>query len=203
MASRRDDSMLSPMNGLFGAGENRSERELREHRLAAEAALCRAHAKKRAEHEAALLASEEALREAQRKKEEEIRLGAVARAALETARAEAAARSKVELLEKQHEHARRMLLLQSRGQRGSQLAVAGLAVAFVCVGASLGVYLGKLRPEHQRVQKAYDELVSVERARAEETKRLLDKSEKRRAEVSLELESARRRITALESAEKK
>ncbi len=202
MASRKDDSMLHPLNGLFGAAEGRGERELREHRLAAEAALDRAQAKKRAEQEAALLASQEALREAQRRKEEEIRLAAASQAALETARAEAAAQARVELLEKQHEHERRMLLLRAQGQRGSQLAVAGLLALLVCLAGSLGIYFGKVRPDNQRMQRAYDELVRVERARAEETKRLLDKSESRRATLGAELEEARRRIIALEKGTK-
>lgn len=202
MASRKDDSMLHPLNGLFGAAGGRGQRELREHRLAAEAALDRARAKKRAEQEAALLASQEALREAQIRKEEEIRLAAASQAALETARAEAAAQARVELLEKQHEHERRMLLLRAQGQRGSQLAVAGLLALLVCLAGTMGVYFGKLRPENQRMQRAYDELVRVERARAEETKRLLDKSESRRAELAAELEAARRRILALEKGTK-
>lgn len=202
MASRKDDSMLHPLNGLFGAAGGRGQRELREHRLAAEAALDRARAKKRAEQEAALLASQEALREAQLRKEEEIRLAAASQAALETARAEAAAQARVELLEKQHEHERRMLLLRAQGQRGTQLAVAGLLALLVCLAGTMGVYFGKLRPENQRMQRAYDELVRVERARAEETKRLLDKSESRRATLAAELEAARRRIVALEKGTK-
>lgn len=206
MASRRDDSMLFLLNGLAGADKERVERELRVHRLAAEAALARVLAKKRAEQEAELerlrLASEAARDDAQRRKEAEIRRAAEAQAALETARAEAAARERIELLEKQHEHERRMAALRGQGQRGSQLAVAGLAVAVLCFAGSLGVYFGKLRPETRRVERAYDELVSAERARADEAKRLLQRSEKRRAELASELEAARRRIRELEGAPK-
>jgi len=194
MAARRDDSMLFSLDGLRGAERERLERELRSHRLAAATALARTEAKQRAAREAELERGRRAMLEAERRKEEEIRAAALA----EAARSEAALRERLELLEQQHEHERRMLALRGHGQRGTQLAVAGLGAALLCLAGSLGVYFGKLRPETQRVQRAYDDLVHAERTRAEETKRMLAQSERRRAELASELAGVRRRVAELE-----
>ncbi|MBI3200458.1 MAG: hypothetical protein IT377_07795 [Polyangiaceae bacterium] len=179
--------MLFSLRGLSAGDRERIERELRKHRLAAEAALVRRWAKPPAERGPEP-------EPAQGKREEEIRR----QAAVESARAESAARAEVEMLALQHAHERRMRQLESRGQRGSLIAVLGLIVAVLSVAGSLGLYFGKLRPETLRVQRAYDELVAAERHRAEETKRLLERSEKRRAELSSELDAARRRVEVLE-----
>ena len=194
MAARRDDSMLFSLQGLSPADRQRVERELRQHRLAAAAAAARAESKRQADLERGRLAGEEA----ERQGEAELQ----ARAAIERARAEFESRAKVELLELQHAHERRMRALESRGQRGNQVAALGLVVAMVCVVGSLGFYLGKVRPETARVQRAYDTLVAAERHRAEETKRMLEKSERRRAELATELQVARRRIDAREGGSK-
>lgn len=179
--------MLFSLRSLSAADRERIERELRAHRLAAEAAAVRREVKAQAEREIEAVA-------AQQRKEEEIRR----RAATESARAESAARAEVELLALQHAHERRMRQLESRGQRGSLIAVLGMVVAVLCVAGSLGLYFGKLRPETLRVQRAYDDLVAVEHNRAEETKRMLERSEKRRSELASELDAARRRIQLLE-----
>lgn len=194
MAARRDDSMLFSLHGLSASDRQRIERELRQHRLAAAAAAARAESRRQADLERARLAVEEA----ERQRAAELQ----ARAAIDRARAEFESRAKVELLELQHAHERRMRVLESRGQRGSQLAALGLVVGVVCVAGSLGIYLGKVRPETSRVQRAYDALVLAERTRAEETKRMLEQSEKRRAELTTELEAARRRIDAEQAGSK-
>ncbi|MBK7584230.1 MAG: hypothetical protein IPI67_29015 [Myxococcales bacterium] len=203
MAARRDDSMLFSLNGLPRAEKERLARELREHRLAAEAALKRAdersRAKRAVEAERALEISEAERAAAQRKRQEELRSAAVRAAELE--RAEVTARARIEVLEKQYEHERRMLELRAE-PRGlsSRIVLGGLLMATLFASGALGVYFGKLRPDTLRVKRAYDELVSVERARAEEAKRLLARSEARRATLAAELDVARRRVTELERA---
>lgn len=179
MASRRDDSSPISLPGLFGTNQDRTLRALRAHRLAMDAVRARAEAKERAERDAEL---------------ESLRLAceAARQEAVRAARAEAAARARIELVELTRAHERRMAEIRGRGQRGAQLAAAALTVAALCLGGVLGVYFGKIRPENRRVQRAYDELVAAERQRAVETRRMLEQSERRRAELAKELERMRK-----------
>jgi colicin import membrane protein len=187
--------MLFSLSGLLGPEREHVERELRAHRRAVQDALLRADRRRLAERMGGAGASSSAGdTEGVRTRAEELRLTLAAEVARQTARAEAAARARVELLEQEREHERRMFELRASGRGGAQLAVAGLVVALFCFLGSLGLYFGKLRPDHQRLQGAYDELVSAERGRAEETKRLLQKSERRRAELAAELDAARKEL---------
>lgn len=152
------------------------------------------------------LAEMELLRlERQRRDDDAARSAALQLATLEKARIESEARAELEVLEKQQAHERKLAAIreESRTKGAMQLAIAGCAFAvLVCLGFS-GLYFGKLRPESQRLSSAYDDLVSAERLRAEETGKLLARADKRADDLDRELRNARRRIRQLEQKTKK
>jgi hypothetical protein len=126
-------------------------------------------------------------------------------ATLEKERVVAEAHARLEVLERQQAHERKLLAIREESrQRGTvQLAMAGFSLAAVVLLASGALYFGKLRPESERLSGAYDELVTAERTRARETARLLARADKRADDLDRELRRARKRIGELERAAKK
>jgi colicin import membrane protein len=152
------------------------------------------------------LAEMELLRlERQRQRDDAARRAAHELATLEKARIESEARARLEVLEKQQEHERKLASIreESRQKSAIQLAIAGFSLAIVVSLAFAALYFGKLRPESQRLSGAYDDLVSAERTRAEETGKLLARADKRADDLDRELQRARRRIRQLEAKTKK
>jgi colicin import membrane protein len=204
MANARDDSMVFSLRGLLLRERQRLEREAADRRRQEEVALAlraeRERVRREAEDRKRHSLVEVARLEQQRRREEEARLEALKHAAVECARTEAESRSRVELLEKQQLHERVLAELseQTRRERARHLAIAGFAMFAFSAIAAAALYFAKLRPEASRLQFAYDELVSAEHNRAEETKRLLERAEKRRNDLATELENAKQRIEALE-----
>jgi hypothetical protein len=125
-------------------------------------------------------------------------------ATLEKARIETEARARLEVLEKQQEHERRLYAIRDRSrQKGAvQLAIVGVSFSVLVTLGFTGLYFGKLRPESQRLEGAYDVLVTAQRTRAEDTAKLLARADKRADELDRDLRRARRTIRELEAAKK-
>jgi colicin import membrane protein len=180
MAEQRESSMLFSLRGLMDVEQQRIDLE--------------ADARRRALEEIRMAREEDALRERARRERsdhvERIRLGVIERARLQ---AEATAR--LELVEQRHAHERQLSALRDelRRRRERQLTLASLLFAVASSAAGVGLYFGKVRPEAERLQIAYDELVLAERARAVESKRLLGRTQQK-------LEAAEQRIHELERA---
>ena len=205
MADFRDDSLLFSLKGLMAVEKERIEHADEARRREARIALAM-----RAERERLLREAEEKKRQAlaemlrleeQRRREDEARLEALKQATLERARVEAEAEARLEIVERQQEHERKLLQIRSGRALSRSRGLTALIVAqsaIVLVG--LGLYLGKLRPDARRLQVAYDRVVTAERSRAEEAKRQLERSERRQAELARELGDARKRMGELEGA---
>lgn len=140
----------------------------------------------------------------QRRHEAAARIEAMQLATLEKARIESEARARLEVLEKQQEHERKLYAIreESRQKGAVQLAIVGVSIAVLVTLGFTGLYFGKLRPESQRLEGAYDVLVTAQRTRAEETAKLLARADKRGDELDKELRRARRTIRHLEAAQK-
>lgn len=205
MAHGRDDSMLFSLRGLLDLEKERLERESAERRRQEEVAQAlereRERIRREAEDRKRSSMIEAARLAEQRRREEEARLEALKQAAVECARVEAESRARAELTDKVHEHERALTLLkeEARRTRARHLSAAGFALFAISLVTSTTLYFAKLRPEAQRLHAAFDELVSAEHNRAEETKRLLERAERRRSELESELETAKKRIDTLES----
>jgi colicin import membrane protein len=184
-----------PMFSVRGLGERERGREL-------DAALKRERERvaREADERKRLLMVEIARLEELRRREDDMRLEALRESAVERARLEAETRARLEVIEREQEHERKMLAIreQSASRRARHLVLAGFALAALCAVTSLGFYFGKVRPEAQRLQAAYDELVTAERNRGEQAIKMLERTEKRRAETQAALDAARLRIEKLE-----
>lgn len=204
MADSRDDSILFSLDGLMDVQKKRVEREHAARLREAEVALALQQQRERLRCEAevrkAHSLAEAARLEAQRRREEDARLEALKRAAVETARIEVEARARLEMMEQQQAHERRMQELRETTRRGRArvFAVLGFGLSTLLGVASLGAYYGKLKPDAERLRVAYTDLVSAERSRADETRRLLERSDQRKGELERELQLARDRIGELE-----
>jgi colicin import membrane protein len=174
MAEQRGSSMLFSLRGLMGGEAQRLEAE----------------AQRRTCHEEIQAARVELqlYERIQASRRDAIRL-----ALDERSRVVAQARAELELLEKRHAHERRVAEIVDRAQRRRerQLMVCSLVLALCTVATSLGLYFGKLRPDAQRLHRAYDELATAEHKRAEEAQRLLDRSERARRDAERALDRRR------------
>jgi len=201
MADFRDDSPLFSLKGLLGdrAPEDEAARE-REARVALALRIERERLAREAEAKKQAAMAEAARLTELRRREEDARLEALARATVDRARVEAEARARLEMFEKQQAHERKLLEIQSalERQRARGVTFAGFALALVVMTSALSVYFFRLKPDAARLQVAYGELVKAERARAEEAKRLLERSELTKAALTKELGAARARIRELE-----
>jgi len=201
MADFRDDSPLFSLKGLLGDRVPKDEEaKQREARIALALRIERERLAREAEAKRAAAMAEAARLTELRRREEEARLEALARVTVERARVEADALARLEVMEKQQAHERKLIEIQSalERQRARGVTFAGFALALVVVTSALSIYFFRLKPDAARLQVAYGELVQAERLRAEETKRLLERSESTKAELSKELSSARARIRELE-----
>jgi len=201
MADFRDDSPLFSLKGLLGDRVPKDEEaKQREARIALALRIERERLAREAEAKRAAAMAEAARLTELRRREEEARLEALARVTVERARVEADALARLEVMEKQQAHERKLIEIQSalERQRARGVTFAGFALALVVVTSALSIYFFRLKPDAARLQVAYGELVKAERLRAEETKRLLERSESTKAELSKELSSARARIRELE-----
>ncbi len=169
----------------------------------------RARIAEEAEQRRALAQREAALRADERKAEQEARLEALRLAAVERARVEAEAHARLQLAKQHEAHERELLAIgvQAQGLRARRLAAVGFTLAGLSLTVALGTYAFKLRPEVDRLQAAYDRLLMAERLRAEETKQMLARADRRRAKLVIENEELRRQLEEAkkqaEAAEKK
>jgi len=209
MADLRDDSILFSLKGLMDVEKERIDKEraeraerVREAQIALAMQAERERVRREAEVKKALNLAEAARLEAQRRREEDARLEALKRTAVEAARIEVEARGRLEMMEQKLAHERRMLELREapRRKRATRLAILGFSLAFATVAGAASFYYGTLRPDAERLRVAYAELVSAERGRADEAKRLLDRSNKRGDQLEAELRGARDEIDELKRA---
>ena len=178
----RDGALLLSLKGFLHEEQGRIEAEAAQRRMVLEEV-------RKAQEELS------ARSEAERKSSAERKLGL-----LERARLEHEARARVEVVERQQEHERRLEAMREQASRGSQRQLTTLSLLFAgaILATALGIYVGKLRPDAQRLQIAYDELVAAERERSKETERLLERAERRRSDTEDELERTKRRLEAAE-----
>jgi hypothetical protein len=201
MADFRDDSPLFSLKGLLSDRSPQDEEgRKREARIALALRIERERLAREAEAKKQAAIAEAARLTELRRREEDARLEALARVTVERARVEAEALARLEMMEKQQAHERKLVEIQSalERQRARGVNVVGFALALVVVTSALSIYFFRLKPDAARLQVAYGELVRAERLRAEETKRLLERSESTKAVLSRELSAARARIRELE-----
>ncbi|AUX47216.1 carbohydrate-binding protein [Sorangium cellulosum] len=158
MAEIQESSVLFSLKQLMRLEDQRlrEEREAAQRRALAEQEARRALERQAlAEEEARLRAEEERRRrEEAAAREEAARLEAIRAAAVEKARVEAEQRARIEALEKQQEHERSLAALAGDAQRRRlrRLVAAGSALGALVTAATLGLYLGKIRPDAERAR---------------------------------------------------
>lgn len=206
MADQRESSMLFSLKGLFDLEQDRvaEERAARE-RQARVFAQEQAERERRAREalERRRVAEEHAARQGEiLRREQEAALRARELATVERARAEAEARARLEQLELEQRHQRKLQELSEQGvaRRGRQMALFGIGVALTTVLASAALYFGKLKPEAARLDDAYDRLVVVERERAEQAKTMLAKAEKKNRELVEKVATLQSELDAVHAA---
>jgi colicin import membrane protein len=205
VAHVRDDFMVFSLKGLLDLEKQRADRESNERRRQEEIAEAleqeRARIIREAEERRRHAMVEAARLEEQRRREQDARLEALKQAAVERARIEAEGRARLELIEKQQAHERKMALLleETKSRRAKHLTTTGFVLFAISTVAALALYFGKLRPEAARLGAAYDQLVAAEHNRADEAQRMLERAEKRRGDLESDLAHANRRIIELEN----
>jgi colicin import membrane protein len=204
MDRQRETSLIFSLEGVMARERERIHEEEAEHRRRLQAAHeLQVAAERRSREAEERRRSEQERRfreEQQRAREEAARLQALRQAELERSRIEAEARAKLELVAQQHQHERRIEAIRSDVKRRRDRIVA-LASSFLATLVALGaaaLWFGKLEPESARLQAAYDELVSAERRRSEETRTLVARLEDRRGELLRELERSTARLAEAE-----
>jgi colicin import membrane protein len=205
MAEQRESSFLFSLKNMLELEKQRSQAE--------QLAQMESHRQRTRERE--LFAREmlekkrvaemELLRLAQQQRQETAaRIETLRLATLEKARIESEARARLEVLEKQQDHERKLYAIReaSRQKGAMQLAIVGLSLAVLCTLGFTVLYFGKLRPESQRLEGAYDDLVTAQRTRAEETAKLLARADKRADDLDRDLRRARRNLRELAARKK-
>lgn len=138
-------------------------------------------------------------REAEQRREDEARIEAMKQAEVARALADAEARARLERIEREQQHRQRLAAIdaEARARRQRLVSRLGILVTLLVMAGALGVYVFKVRPETERIQSAYDRLVSAERKRADDVEQLLDRERKRRQRLAHRLEQAETEIAAL------
>lgn len=138
--------------------------------------------------------------EAEREREEQARIEAMKQAEVARALADADARARLELLARQQQHRQRMAAIEAEARTRRQRAIGwlGSVLGLAVIAGTLGAYLLKVRPETERIQSAYDQLVSTERKRGDDMEQLLARERARRERLAHRLEQAEGEIAALE-----
>lgn len=205
MSDRRDDTMFS-FRGLFDLERQPGQQEEAAHIRKVELERLELEQRRRLVGEAQAR-QEKAEREARRQhelhaREEAARYDALRLAAIERARVEEESRARMAEREQEQVHEKRLLEIRRDDQlrAARRVALAGGA-AFLCTlvaGATL--YFGKLQPENERLQVAYDRLVAAERARSAEATRLLAQADAKRIALRKENEKLRQLVEQSENA---
>jgi hypothetical protein len=112
------------------------------------------------------------------RREEAARLAAIRQSHLERARIELEAQERLEILEKHHEHERRLAVIgqRTRERRDTVLMLGSCGVTCVTVIAALAFFFGKIQPQQRRMQESHDRIVAVTEKQAEYGKELARKA---------------------------
>lgn len=175
MSTTHDNSVLFSINQLMNDYETRVLEEQAE-------AAKRAEAEERARQEALRLAKEEEARKAHEERmrrireeaaqrEEEARLEAIRLAAIERARIEAQKQAQIELQKREQEHALALAALHEdeKKKKLERSIRMGVAAGALVIAGILGLYFGKIRPDHEAHLAAQAASIN---AQFEETRRI-------------------------------
>jgi hypothetical protein len=196
MAEARESSVLFSLQKLMSLEEDRVREEdaARARRLAAEeAARLEALRRARAEEEARI-AAEDARRRADeaRRREEAVRLEAIARAEIEARRLEAERRAALESAERERRHEEELARL--RADAGKRHLVGLVAVCVAAIGALVGggswLYFGKIVPERQASEAAHQAFLADQEAEAAKVRQRLEEMAARERDLREKMAAA-------------
>ena len=194
MAELRGGSLLFSLARLRDLEQERVEAEAARERQRLESEVRaqaeREHYQREADRMRTLEIERRQAREVAAQREMEARAAAVKQAQLERARVEAEARSQIELLQCQQEHQRRLAQLSQvgRDRRDRVVLLVSATIAVVTVALAVGLYFGRVRPEQERMQAAYRELIRVAKERADYAERVAADTGAKNAALEGEIE---------------
>ena len=203
MGEQRESSLLFSLNQLFAHERERvhQKRLAEDARLAEELAVHEENVRRirEAEIQAEVEDARRRVVEAQRKREEEIRIEVLRTAELERVRAEVDKKVHVEQARLELSHQRRMdaLARTSEHRRQRAMTLTSFLLGSAVVAGCLGIYFGKLRPEQHRVLAGYEAVLDAKAAQLVEAERQLAALKDERTRLRAELTAAQRVERAL------
>lgn len=200
MAELRDSALLFSLKRLVNTEQERIDNPAQQARVRAVAEIRARSQQQRLEREAdrfrAIEAERRRICEETARHEETARMTAIRQSHLEQARVASQARARLAALEQQRVHERRLAEISQRTRRRWErvLLLASCSLTVITLGAALAVYFGRLEPEQRLMQKAYRELVAVEKERADYAERLAAETDRRNQALFGEVEQLRQEL---------
>ena len=205
MSATRDNSVPFSLNQLLSLHEERAREE---------AARARAEAERIAREEAArrqgggfaakgTAEAERMAREEAARREEAAQLEALRLAEVERARAEVEGPARqMEMIRKADEHERALAALrEDEKKKKLKRALVSCALGAVAlIGGSLGLYFGKIKPDHDALLANQAAQTEATREEAAKLRAKLDADRKRIDDVARRLEEEKRKARELEAA---
>jgi hypothetical protein len=199
MAEIRDSSGLFSLERLFDLERERvaaEERQRREEEIRSR--VERDRLERETERLRAIELERRRGREEMMAREAEARLAAIRQVEATRGLVEVQARSRIEILEQEQNHERRMAQLrdEARRRRDRMLVGASLGACALTLAVALGLYFGRLRPEQVRAEASHRALVRMAEEQADYAERIAADAKRHNAVLAAEVDRLKRALEA-------